>query len=788
MVVESEGATVGVAAETPKRNNSRWLVGATILWFAGIFLLLFGLAMRQYFNHDEHQFVASATLIAREGLLPYRDFPYFHTPTLSFLYALLFQRTDYLLLGARGVSVVASWLTMVLLMVAALSWLRVLRMGMRIGLAILLILLLVSTPSFLHASGAAWNHDVSILLLLAAAMLQTTWLTRSSRPHSWLFWIGLLLGGAAGVRSSYVLAFPVFALAVVTALGWRRRTAWVALLWLGSGALLGLAPVLYTFWLAPSEFIFGNLTYARLNATYYAIVGEETLPMTLGQKLLQTLRYMGLEIGNLLMVLLVVYALWRVRRQIGLRSSPELIFLLLLLLSLLAGAFAPSPLQPQYIYSLFPTLALLFLAALARDAHPQTSLWIVGVAAVVALVVAAPRHGEGIATVFTPEEWLPLKVHARGEYAAMLAKQSPILTLAPIYALEGKSSIDPALATGPFGWRVASHLEPSQRLRFGLKSADDLLTDPSDPLPHAIMTGLHNNDAALEEGLLKFTQEHGYAPMPLPDQGTLWLLPQATWSDTIALVTALFPTTALLPGESFVVTFHLQALRPIDENLSILVRVIGVDGEDLLRSEGWPWGRPTSTWQTGEIWPDGHQLTIPIDAAPGPYRVEIAFYHPDTLELLDHPVTAGYIVVGAQAPIGSVLPEPIAFAEGITLVDLALPTQIWSAGGQADVQVTWRAETQTRGRYTTFVHLVGADGLVAQYDQEPFGGFYPTSDWMKGAAVNDVFPLVLPDNLPSGEYNLLVGLYDPMTGQRLHYFDQGAPAGDAFPVATIQVR
>ncbi len=386
----------------PKSGYSIWLIGAVALWFGVTFLLLFGLSMRRHFNHDEHQFVASAALIAREGLLPYRDFPYFHVPTLSFLYALIFQFTDHLLLGARWFSVASSWLMLVLLMATALAWLRNLSVARRVGIGILLTLLLFSTPSFLHASGAAWNHDFPILLTLLAAMLQATWLQRDRRPAFWLFPIGLLVGLATGVRSTFVLTLPVFAVAIFLGLGWRQRTGWVALLWLGIGALVGMAPVLYTFWQAPAAFIFGNLTYAQLNAAYYANIGDATIPMTLGQKLFRSLQYMVLEPGNLLMVLLVGFALWRVRSQFGTRSSPDLVFLLLLLVSLLAGAFAPSPLQPQYIYVLFPTFALLFLAALARDQHPQYGVWATGAAAAVAFLLAAPRHAEGAAIVFDP--------------------------------------------------------------------------------------------------------------------------------------------------------------------------------------------------------------------------------------------------------------------------------------------------------------------------------------------------------------------------------------------------
>jgi hypothetical protein len=45
-----------------------------------LFALLFGLNMRRGLNHDEHQFVGSAVLLARDGLLPYADFAYFHVP------------------------------------------------------------------------------------------------------------------------------------------------------------------------------------------------------------------------------------------------------------------------------------------------------------------------------------------------------------------------------------------------------------------------------------------------------------------------------------------------------------------------------------------------------------------------------------------------------------------------------------------------------------------------------------------------------------------------------------
>lgn len=771
------------------RNRRWWLVaGLAAVWLAVALVLLLGLNMRRGLNHDEHQFVASAALLARQNLLPYRDFPYFHVPTLSLVYALIFQFTDYLLLGARWFSVICSWLTLALLLAASLAWLRNMRPAGRLLVGVLVTLLLMNAPTFLHASGRAWNHDFPTLLTLLAAFLQATWLKRSRRPVLWLLAIGFLVGLATGVRVSFALVAPAFIAAVFIGLNWRRRAAWTGLLLLGIGALAGAAPALYLFWQAPAEFIFGNLTYAQLNTAYYAQLGSATAAMSLGEKLAKTAEYTFLQPGNLFLVLLAGIALWRIRARIRLRSAPDVVFLLLLLPFLLAGAFAPTPIQPQYIYVLFPHIALLFLAALAYDGRPLYALWATGVAAAVAALLAIPRYAEGAEIVFDPSEWLPLKVHARGEYLGELAGHAPILTLAPIYPLEGGAPIYPEFVTGPMGWRVATLLTPEERTRFDLVGIDDLEAHLAAAPPRAILTGIHDNDIDVEEPLLAYVQEHGYVPVALPEEGTLWLTRQADWAGQIALGAALLPASPLAPGDPLLATLYLQALAPIARDLNVLVRVVAPDGSELLRDEGWPWGRPTSSWAPGDVWPDGHSLTIPPDAAPGPYRVEVSFYDPATLELTGDPVGVGYVVV-AQEDGAAVSQTPLAtFGDGLTLLAAAVPAEGWSAGAAPVLQLTWRADTPARGRYTTFVHVVGPNGLVAQHDQEAQGGFYPTAAWLQSVPVTDRYPLTLPEDLPAGDYQILIGLYDPATGQRLPVLENGAAVGDAFTAATVQVR
>jgi hypothetical protein len=93
-------------------------------------------------------------------------------------------------------------------------------------------------------------------------------------------------------------------------------------------------------------------------------------------------------------------------------------------------------------------------------------------------------------------------------------------------------------------------------------------------------------------------------------------------------------------------------------------------------------------------------------------------------------------------------------------------------GENLRVQLFWCALKTPREDYTVFAHLVDAQGkLVAQQDNEPQRGAYPTSFWDTGEMVGDEY--VLPT--PRGEEHLEVGLYRARAGTRL----SASGAGDA---------
>jgi len=107
------------------------------------------------------------------------------------------------------------------------------------------------------------------------------------------------------------------------------------------------------------------------------------------------------------------------------------------------------------------------------------------------------------------------------------------------------------------------------------------------------------------------------------------------------------------------------------------------------------------------------------------------------------------------------------------------------AGQVLPLQLTWRALTPPAGDYVVFAQLLGPDGsLVAQRDERPLGGYRPTHTWTTGEVVGDRLGLLLPPDLPPGDYRLIVGMYDSATGRRLPV----AGGGDFVDLGQVTVQ
>ncbi len=88
---------------------------------------------------------------------------------------------------------------------------------------------------------------------------------------------------------------------------------------------------------------------------------------------------------------------------------------------------------------------------------------------------------------------------------------------------------------------------------------------------------------------------------------------------------------------------------------------------------------------------------------------------------------------------------------------------------QLTVTPAWDVRDHLAGDYNVFMHLIDAQGQrVAQVDVAPGGAAWPaTSAWQPGQQISVPLPLPLPADLATGEYWLILGLYDSTTGERV---------------------
>ena len=135
-------------------------------------------------------------------------------------------------------------------------------------------------------------------------------------------------------------------------------------------------------------------------------------------------------------------------------------------------------------------------------------------------------------------------------------------------------------------------------------------------------------------------------------------------------------------------------------------------------------------------------------------------------------------------------PLPVSFGPAMVLVGYDVPAAVVPPGGQLLVLLYWRAQGPADRNYTAFVHLVDAGwAMWAQADSIPQGGNAPTDSWKIGQFVGDYYIIPVPSGVPLGRYRLEIGVYDPVTMQRLPVMDdQGTTIDDRVMIGPVVVR
>lgn len=480
-------------------------------------------------SHDEDQFIASAVLLLRNHLLPYRDYPYFHLPNLTFLYAGVIFVLGHPFFSARLINAIAGTLTVLLIFLISNKFNHLSNPTKRCYAPYLWALILEFNPLFIKASSLSWNHAVSGMLATGAFFCYYDFVTGRQKKPLWIFLSGILVGLAAGTRASFsLIILPLFLATSLTKFhpGASKQTKLLPGMFL-FGVLISLIPTIYTFLQAPKSFIFGNLVYAQLNTRYRIDTGF-TGPISLLDRIAHFEEVLVNEPGNLLLALTALhFGLLFLKNA---NENPNLnigIYSLLFSLALFAliGSFLPSPSWYQYFYAPIPWIILFGAYSMAcfvrRD--PERSRWseklLLGV--VCFILIASRQELTKIKEIVHLNSWQPVCIHTIGENIKQIVGKGTVLTLAPVFPLEAGLEIYPALTTGPFAWRTGYLLSERERQNYGILNAGNLERTLRTSPPDAILVGL---EGKLEKPLIDYALANNFSPFSLENSGiTVWV-------------------------------------------------------------------------------------------------------------------------------------------------------------------------------------------------------------------------------------------------------------------------
>jgi len=225
------------------------------------------------------------------------------------------------------------------------------------------------------------------------------------------------------------------------------------------------------------------------------------------------------------------------------------------------------------------------------------------------------------------------------------------------------------------------------------------------------------------------------------------------------------------------INLYWQALREMGEDYTIYLKLINDAYRIWGQQDSRPYwdGLPTNSWKKGQVVGDKREIDILPGTPSGMYRVEIILYDLHSGQTLEPK--------GGEKPLLGPVEIPRWESLSVEALDIEHPIRAnlgkvsllgyniesgFRPGDNIHLTLFWQCLGQMEQSYTVFTHLIDAgDNIVAQKDNPPVDGFYPTTKWEVGEIARDQYDLLISPDAPVGGYKIEVGMYLAETGERL---------------------
>jgi hypothetical protein len=254
------------------------------------------------------------------------------------------------------------------------------------------------------------------------------------------------------------------------------------------------------------------------------------------------------------------------------------------------------------------------------------------------------------------------------------------------------------------------------------------------------------------------------------------------------------------------ITLYLEADAHTKEpttSFSVKTRLLSPLGGETLAE--WDTTLPTSVapenWPPGEAIMEQITINVPPGLEPGAYPLNISLAGLDSAEFwpisLDNDIERldrlplGYLVLPTAVDEEAIAIREATFGDQVQLLGYTISEP--RPGEALELTLFWRVSEPLGDEVpalNVFTHVLESSGqLVANHDGIPGNGRYPTPSWMPGMIIADAHTIELPADLPAGDYEVGVGLYDPESGERLAVVggDGEAYTEGSFPLTAISI-
>ncbi|MFQ5399179.1 MAG: protein O-mannosyl-transferase family [Anaerolineae bacterium] len=268
----------------------------------------------------------------------------------------------------------------------------------------------------------------------------------------------------------------------------------------------------------------------------------------------------------------------------------------------------------------------------------------------------------------------------------------------------------------------------------------------------------------------------------------------------VELVGYLLPETAVRAGDYVPLTLAMRAPQGTDDFYVPVLRVGNITFPFTTDSH-----LISPNWQPGEVIVEQFDFALPHDLADGRYPVTVDLRNLSTGTDFSLALSLGELTVSGQRHSNGGERLLANFRQRVGLVGATArggghrAASPWDEpfnlvpGDTLHLTLQWESLAPAEESYTVFVHLIDlANRPIVALDYTPLGGATPTHlwipKWLPGQRMLDPYRLQIPEGLSPGTYLVEVGLYEMVSGRRLHIFDTaGNLVGDRVILGSVEV-